>query len=341
MSTTSATIKWSPGGNQIDHYELEYSVDLTNWIRIPTKISPQTTQYTVNGLTPITQYFFRIRAVYNGDINGPWCAIKSSTIWGPTGPTGLQGIQGPIGPTGLQGIQGPIGPTGLQGIQGLIGPTGLQGIQGPVGPIGMQGIQGSHSNEAGWMRVIYKPSGFYNENNDGLRERVYDADKIDTTSVLQSGCAVNNFQFISNSPQTIRWVGTFPVFLTIQCTLDVNLAQGAFGGTPISLTDDSNYLLSAFGLILNSRDILRNPIPYLNFSRQMCCGLNNITALSGFNGNKLYYIGTAIFTTFLKPQETFSLSFVTNAIFNNNTRSVGYYWGTYSINMTVSVQQSA
>ena len=47
------------------------------------------------------------------------CCNTITTIVGPTGATGPQGIQGIIGPTGA---------TGPQGIQGEIGPTGADGI---------------------------------------------------------------------------------------------------------------------------------------------------------------------------------------------------------------------
>jgi hypothetical protein len=113
-----------------------------------------------------------------------------STVQGPTGeqgeqgiqgPTGEQGIQGPIGdqgiqgPTGEQGIQGPTGDQGIQGHTGekgadsdIIGPTGEQGIQGPtgekgadsdiIGPTGEQGIQGP-TGEKGADSTIVGPTG--------------------------------------------------------------------------------------------------------------------------------------------------------------------------------------
>jgi hypothetical protein len=59
---------------------------------------------------------------------------------GPQGPAGadstVPGPQGEIGPQGIQGetgLQGPIGLTGPQGIQGEIGPQGPQGEVGPAG----------------------------------------------------------------------------------------------------------------------------------------------------------------------------------------------------------------
>jgi hypothetical protein len=148
---TSATISWYSAMGFVNHYELQYSVDLKTWIpNPPLRTTSSETRYTVERLTPVSQYYFRVRAKFNDGETGSWSDIKSSTIWGPTGPTGSgptgptgqQGIQGPTGPKGQQGIQGPTGPTGQQGIQGRTGPIGQQGIQGPTGPIGQQGIQG-------------------------------------------------------------------------------------------------------------------------------------------------------------------------------------------------------
>jgi collagen type VII alpha len=70
-----------------------------------------------------------------------------SNIFGPTGPTGSQGIQGPTGPTGSQGIQGPTGATGATGSQGIQGPTGATG---PVGDyvISINGATGAITNVA-------------------------------------------------------------------------------------------------------------------------------------------------------------------------------------------------
>ncbi len=65
---------------------------------------------------------------------------KTSGVWGsgtsligPTGATGAQGIQGLTGPQGATGVQGP------QGIQGVVGATGPQGIQGVAGAAGTNG----------------------------------------------------------------------------------------------------------------------------------------------------------------------------------------------------------
>ena len=65
-----------------------------------------------------------------GNIQGPTGA--TSTVPGPTGPTGATGaastVTGPTGPTGSAGLQGPTGPTGTQGNVGATGPTGSGGI---------------------------------------------------------------------------------------------------------------------------------------------------------------------------------------------------------------------
>jgi len=79
----------------------------------------------------------------NSTVQGPIGATGSQGIQGNTGPTGSQGIQGITGPTGSQGIQGITGATGSQGIQGITGATGSQGIQGNTGVTGSQGIQGN------------------------------------------------------------------------------------------------------------------------------------------------------------------------------------------------------
>jgi hypothetical protein len=122
--TSSATISWSAAPNNPTYYQLQqtscnYILCSNIWedcsgntnplppshtppISPATQIPSNYTSYTVTGLAPTTQYFFRIRAIYgsgSGSTNGPWSAIKSSTIWGPTGPTGHQGIQGPTGKT--------------------------------------------------------------------------------------------------------------------------------------------------------------------------------------------------------------------------------------------------
>ena len=92
-TTTSATVTWLAAyatGDPIQNYDLEISsCDYTTcsdsssiWTPVAT-ISALTLQptysYTVNGLSPLTQYFFRVRAKTASNI-GPWSAIKSSTI---------------------------------------------------------------------------------------------------------------------------------------------------------------------------------------------------------------------------------------------------------------------
>jgi hypothetical protein len=81
----------------------------------------------------------------------------ASTVQGPTGAAGPQGVTGPAGPTGSQGnigptgasITGPTGPTGATGaastVPGPTGPTGLSitgptGATGPGGAVGPQGL---------------------------------------------------------------------------------------------------------------------------------------------------------------------------------------------------------
>ena len=62
---------------------------------------------------------------------------------GPSGPPGPQGPVGPIGPTGATGLQGPPGPQGVPGAASTVpGPTGATGSQGVPGPPGATGAQG-------------------------------------------------------------------------------------------------------------------------------------------------------------------------------------------------------
>ena len=159
-TTTSTTVTWSKAyvppssSNTVDHYELQqtncdYTTCSNTWVYCSgNTVPPQSppilannipstfTSYQVTGLAPVTQYYFRIRAVYVGGLIGPWSAIKSSTIWGPTGPTGATGVTGPTGPIGA------TGPVGLKGDTGVTGPTGIQGLQGDTGAVGPTGLQG-------------------------------------------------------------------------------------------------------------------------------------------------------------------------------------------------------
>ena len=171
-TTTQATIKWSQAyatsTYPIISYELQqnscdYEMCSTTWVPCINPTLPYTsanipfdvTSYTAYGLAPITQYFFRIRAKTSAG-DGPWSAIKSSTIWGQTGPTGPHG--GPVGPIGPTGRTGPTGRIGLTGPTGAVstvpstvpGPTGPTGaastapstVSGPTGPTGRIGPTG-------------------------------------------------------------------------------------------------------------------------------------------------------------------------------------------------------
>jgi len=74
---------------------------------------------------------------------------------GPTGPTGPTGATGSVGPTGAAStIPGPTGSAGPQGVTGPTGPTGSQGNIGPTGasltgPTGPTGATGAASTVAG------------------------------------------------------------------------------------------------------------------------------------------------------------------------------------------------
>ena len=81
--------------------------------------------------------------LYGPKAIGNW--PSGTSLIGPTGATGPQGLQGIQGLTGATGQQGPIGLTGATGTtgpQGLIGLTGPTGATGPQGPIGLTGLQG-------------------------------------------------------------------------------------------------------------------------------------------------------------------------------------------------------
>ncbi len=73
---------------------------------------------------------------------------NASTVAGPIGNQGTQGIAGDAGVKGEQGLRGEVGATGAQGIvgpigaQGPIGITGVTGSQGPAGS-GSQGAPGA------------------------------------------------------------------------------------------------------------------------------------------------------------------------------------------------------
>jgi hypothetical protein len=68
-----------------------------------------------------------------------------STVPGPAGPTGSQGVKGDTGAQGVKGdtgAQGPPGATGATGSQGPAGATGAQGPKGDTGATGGTGPQG-------------------------------------------------------------------------------------------------------------------------------------------------------------------------------------------------------
>lgn len=84
---------------------------------IKTEIDPTGgSNYTISGVTQLLSVPYALYAEKSG-----------SSIPGPVGPQGPQGVQGPPGPQGAQGPQGVTGP------QGPAGPTGATGPQGPAG----------------------------------------------------------------------------------------------------------------------------------------------------------------------------------------------------------------
>jgi hypothetical protein len=103
-----------------------------------------------SGYIPITEKG-TAGGVASLDLSGkvPLEQIDTSSLIGPTGPTGPQGDTGPTGPQGDTGPTGPsgsdstvVGPSGPQGETGPTGPTGPQGDTGPIGPQGDTGPSG-------------------------------------------------------------------------------------------------------------------------------------------------------------------------------------------------------
>ncbi|REC60734.1 hypothetical protein DRF65_19160 [Chryseobacterium pennae] len=106
--------------------------------------------YTITGVSQLLSVPYALYAKTSGSsVPGPQGATGAQGIQGITGPTGAVGAQGLVGVTGatgaqgIQGIQGATGAAGVQGIQGITGAQGIQGITGPTGPIGAQGVIGA------------------------------------------------------------------------------------------------------------------------------------------------------------------------------------------------------
>jgi microcystin-dependent protein len=98
------------------------------------------TNYTISGTSQLLSVPYALYSKTSGSsLPGP---KGDQGIQGLTGAKGDQGIQGLTGAKGDQGIQGTAGAKGDQGIQGLTGAKGDQGIQGTAGAKGDQGIQG-------------------------------------------------------------------------------------------------------------------------------------------------------------------------------------------------------
>lgn len=86
----------------------------------------------------------------NQGLQGPAGQLGPS---GPAGPTGLVGPSGPVGPAGPAGSAGPVGPQGPAGATGPVGPAGQVGATGPVGsagPVGPGGPKGEKGAAAEW-----------------------------------------------------------------------------------------------------------------------------------------------------------------------------------------------
>jgi len=147
MSTTSVTISWLPAyatpSNPVASYNVQYSINI-NMLNSTTINVGLVTTTTINSLTATMQLYFRVQAVYSNGLIGPYSAVRSWTIVGPTGPTGPAGATGtgPTGPTGATGVTGYTGPTGQTGATGATGPTGYTGPTGATGATGYTGPTG-------------------------------------------------------------------------------------------------------------------------------------------------------------------------------------------------------
>ena len=234
---------------------------------------------------------------------------------GPTGPQGIQGIQGVTGPQGIQGVTGP------QGIQGAQGPIGLVGPQGPTGPTGPTGPAGTPIT--GWMYLPYASTSFQNLHTDNELP----ADITPNLSSVQwSGIAVNNFYVNSLSPTQLIYQGSNPVSITIQMQMEVLVTSG---GSPASLTNNTTYQLSAFGLKCITTNSLNNPLNWANTPTNYCCGCNNLAIQSGWNA--YMYKGTATYQTIMRNGDKLVIYALSNPIYNTNQafpEPVGYYTAT-------------
>lgn len=188
----------------------------------------------------------------NNAQNGCNCA---QCLFGPTGPTGPQGVAGPTGPTGptgsagatgLQGLIGPAGPTGSVGATGPTGPQGIIGETGPQGPIGLTGEIGptgptgaSGSIGATGPTGSTGPTGPAGEagrvsNQNATILHVAGQDIRTDTPILLTSTMTNNGLVVSSSSLTIPVTGTYLV------TYYVNRATGAAGTDSIALAFNGN-----------------------------------------------------------------------------------------------------
>ena len=106
-----------------------------------------------------------------------------TTIEGPQGEMGPQGIQGEVGPQGQmgpQGIQGEVGP------QGQMGPQGIQGEVGPQGPKGEQGDDG-HSPIIG---IGANGNWFVDGVDTSVSAKGLDGASIESIILNEEGCLV-------------------------------------------------------------------------------------------------------------------------------------------------------
>ena len=144
-------LEFGEGNNSLGNF------DQINWGNGPYFIKTETdisggTNYTITGTSQMLSVPYALYAKTSGSsVPGPQGEQGEQGVAGPQGIQGEQGVAGPVGPQGEAGPNGLTGPQGIQGNQGVTGPVGPQGTQGEAGPTGLTGPQGlqGEQGEAG------------------------------------------------------------------------------------------------------------------------------------------------------------------------------------------------